>query len=126
MIARRQTMTPILIPIHGTFDIARGRNALRGCVAECDWPTTFNPRVAAMMTVLGELILLATGDGTVEIEIMATDHNPGMRFGCELMLDGLAPNRLDDAQMTLRRTSDRLDIDTRAGLTTIRAYLYVG
>lgn len=104
-------MASVVLPIDGTFDIARGRNTLRSHLASHHWSPMFGARAAALLTAIGELILYAGGGHRVVLRLEVIEDGPdaGVRLSCDLHLPDDNP-QVEKARQRLVRASDTLDI----------------
>jgi len=121
-------MISTVIPIQGTFDIAKGRNALRTHIAANSWPTHFTVRASALLTALGDLILMSEhGHGViVRADIVVDGGEPGIRLVCDLELSRVDASRLDHCKSRLNRASDQLELSSSGSFTNVDAFLKVG
>lgn len=121
-------MASAVLPIEGTFDIARGRNTLRSHITACNWPPMFGARASALLTAIGELILYA-GDGhmvVVRLEVIEDGADAGITLSCDLNeLPGDNP-QVEKARQRLVRAADTLDIEGVDGLIRVQARIHVG
>lgn len=120
-------MFSTVIPVQGTFDIAKGRNLLRSHIAEQHWPTTTNVRAAALLTALGDLIVPACLDFSVPIHVeFAPDgSHRGIHVSCEVPECCATDARMVQVQEALRQVTDHLLVDVEGGTVYITAYLHV-
>lgn len=121
-------MDPTVIPVHGTFDIARGRVLLRSRIAQQSWPSTLNVRAAALLSALGDLIIpLAVMDGgclSIRADFCSQGPESGIKVSCQLPCDCLDDARMAHIVPHLERASDDLSIERRDHSVFITAYLY--
>lgn len=115
------------IPIEGTFDIARGRNALRSHVIANKWTPMFGARAAALLTAVGELILYAGGGQMVVVHLNVIEEGDGA--GVELSCDMKPPSddnpQYEKARQRLVRASDVLDMERNGEAMHICARIQV-
>jgi hypothetical protein len=105
-------MLSTVVPIQGTFDIAKGRNSLRTHIAVQHWPATFGAHASALLTALGELIL-SSGEGylvPVQMFFEDGDDAAGIRFVCAIPMYNIDSNKFQDIISRLERASDTIDI----------------
>lgn len=105
-------MLSTVVPIQGTFDIAKGRNSLRTHIAVQHWPATFGAHASALLTALGELIL-SSGQGylvPVQMFFEEGDEGVGIRFVCAIPMHNIDSNKFQNIISRLERASDTLNI----------------
>ena len=108
----RKIMLSTVIPIQGTFDVAKGRNSLRTHIAVQRWPANFGARASALLTALGDLIL-SSGQGhlvPVQMFFENNDGTVGIRFNCAIPLHNIASERFQDIVSRLERASDTINV----------------
>lgn len=103
-------MSQMSIPIQGTFDVAKARNALRKEIASQGWLPSFSARAAAMLTALTELILLAQASATLEIVVIHQRRSSGIEIGCDMHWLAAQQVWLEQVRRRLERLTDEFDI----------------
>ena len=125
LVDEHQTVTTV--PIQGTFDIAKARHVVRTAVNLKRWPITFNARVGAALTALGEIIIMASAGGgvSVRIEVLDQGARQGISLQCSLAVTAANLPDLQDRQKRLSAAVDELKVQRRAGLLEITVLLYL-
>ena len=127
MILVKDFQTETTIPIQGTFDIAKARHVVRTAVILRRWPITFNARVAAAITALGEIII-ATGSGSatpLRIEILDQEFKQGISLQFSLIGTDLDLSSLRAKQSRLASAVDEMNVEGRANRLEIAVALHL-
>ena len=117
-------MISTVIPIQGTFDIAKGRRSIRAHIATQRWTPVFGARAGAALTALGELILHAGVSRIVAVRlyIIDTGDEAGIEFDCQLHPCNIADNgKFEQAQQRLENATDDLYLRVDKGCVQIHA-----
>lgn len=116
-----------VLPIQGTFDIAKGRNMLRTHIAVRSWSTQFNVRASALLTAIGELILTTDPDhlSLVKVEIVPQGKDAGIEMHTRCHLSHGDSRLIESTRQNLARVADRCELLIEDGEIVINAYLYV-
>lgn len=120
--------TNIIIPIQGTFDIAKARNTIRTKISAQDWPADFSfiARASTAMTALGEMILL--GDATQSTQVFASfcvdDTKHGIKLHCTLPNPTSDHLRWESKVDNLRQMADELDIEQKGNKISVQAVIW--
>ena len=119
-------LTSTVVPIQGTFDIARARNSIRAMISLRRWSANFNARAATALTALGELILLTGGNKTVPIrvEIHECENRCGIMLSCTVEASNSEPARWEAKQNNLRRAVDEFDIEEKISQLRIAVWVW--
>lgn len=106
-------MATTVLPIEGTFDIARGRNTLRSHIMANNWTPMFGARAAALLTAIGELILYAGGGHIVivRLNVIEEGDEAGVEVSCEMNPPDADNPQYEKARQRLVRASDLLAFD---------------
>lgn len=120
-------MFTTVIPIQGTFDIAKGRSSLRSQIAEHSWPSTTTVKAGALLTALGDLIVPAALESSIPIHVEFAPEGPhrGIHVSCTLPAEHVSEERIAQVEETLRSASDHLLIEEDGSTVFITAYLNV-
>lgn len=122
-------MNSLVIPIEGTFDIAKGRSAIRSSITAHRWPVQMNARASALFTALGDLIVLNQQNELVLVQVEIEDET--MTCGIQLSCTVAAQPRhqfadqLINIESRIRQAADRVDIADDGQSIHIIAYLFV-
>jgi|GEM_PF-5908043 len=115
-----------IIPVQGTFDIARGRQMLRTHTSAQHWPPNQIARVCALLTAIGELIVRAELSYTIPIEVLlGFDH--GQRkilMHCSVIFEHISAETLFSLEKSIQRAADQVDITQQLNRVGITAHLY--
>lgn len=122
-------MISVMIPVEGTFDIARGRNAIRSHIATRHWPVYMNARAATLFTALGDLIACNQYRELVLVQLELEESGPacGIRLSCTVAVD---TKKQHNEQLTiiegrLRQAADRLEIECGDDEIHVEACIFV-
>ncbi|HLY27692.1 MAG TPA: hypothetical protein VKQ72_15210 [Aggregatilineales bacterium] len=96
--------------IQRNSDIAKARNVCRTMILSQRLPLALCARGVAAITSLGELILLSSLTGTLEVRIIPQNGKQGVELRCIIPLNGGQPLTMDTTQGQLARAVDSLDI----------------
>lgn len=101
-----------VIPIQGTFDVAKGRNSLRTEIARQCWPGTLNVRASATLTALGDLIVHSkpTSSVPVHVDFHLEGPRPGIHICCTMSSYYITQEALARIQNNLNTACDELVI----------------
>lgn len=119
-------MTLNIIPVQGTFDIARGRNLLRTHIAAHRWSPCEGARAGALLTALGELIMSAQSSCAIPVEVAIVSGPPQQELWmrCTVALANLPLEMLASLEDRIHRAADRVQVTYQPHHICVTAHLY--
>lgn len=115
-----------IIPIQGTFDIARGRNLLRTQMANENWHPILWARGAALLTAIGELILSTQTTYAIPLEVstVVDQKHRELYMSCTVSLENLSCEMFNTLEERIQRAADQIDVNRQLNRACIKAHLY--